>query len=72
MITQSALKTHVTLQFASLEKLWAFKGMIHLTTFEISAASKTLTFEGTEEDIKLAATTCNAVVVYSNMESETA
>ena len=46
--------------------------MIHLTTFEISAWSKTLTFEGTEEQIELAASTCNAVVVYSDLESKTA
>jgi hypothetical protein len=66
------LKIQVTLQFASLEELWAYKSMIHLTTFEIEAGSKILTFEGTEEQIELAASTCNAVVVYSELESKTA
>jgi hypothetical protein len=46
--------------------------MIHLTTFEIEAGSQTLTFEGTEEQIELAASTYNAVMVYSDLESKTA
>jgi hypothetical protein len=66
------LKIEITLQFASLEKLWAYKAMIHLTTFEIWAGSKTLIFEGTEEQIELAVRTFDAVVVYSDLESKTA
>jgi hypothetical protein len=66
------LKIYVTLQFASLEKLWAYKSRINLTTFEISAGSKTLTFEATDAQIELAETAYSALVVYSDLESKIA
>jgi hypothetical protein len=66
------MKLQKTLQFNTVEDLWAFKSKIELTNFEISAANATLTFEIDEEQLKLAINNYNATIVEMERQGKTA
>jgi hypothetical protein len=66
------MKTLQTIQFTTIEDLWAFKSKVNLVNFEVSASSKLLTFEGTEEQFELAVNDYNATLINRLTERKTA
>jgi hypothetical protein len=66
------MKTLQTIQFTTIEDLWAFKSKVNLVNFEVSASSKLLTFEGTEEQFELAVNYYNATIINRLTERKTA
>lgn len=65
------MKRQVTLQFLTLISLKAFQTKINLIFFELSAKEKLLHCACTDEQIALAKTKFNAVVVDKNSVRQT-
>jgi hypothetical protein len=66
------MKTLQTIQFNTIEDLWAFKVKVNLTNFEVSVVNRLLTFEGTAGQFELAVNDYNAMIIETANQRKTA